>query len=181
MVRRCYDRRDARFSQYGGRGIRVCGRWRHDFMAFFSDMGLRPSPEHSLDRRDNDGDYTPENCRWATRSEQQRNTRRVLQASGAVRDGIRWRAMIGVNGRTIMLGRFARKTEARRAYRQASRHARLLNEVAAATIGLPSLADRCPECGWHENLTHPTPAESDSTRQLRPSTARSLRRAERPR
>src|SRR5215470_3660284 len=67
MIARCHDRRSSSFSRYGGRGIRVCDRWRHDFMAFLSDMGPRPSPAYSLDRVDNDGDYTPDNCRWATR------------------------------------------------------------------------------------------------------------------
>lgn len=62
MVKRCHDPHHVAFPHYGGRGIKVCERWRHDFMMFLSDMGLRPSPGHSLDRRDNNGDYTPENC-----------------------------------------------------------------------------------------------------------------------
>ncbi len=72
MRKRCTNPRHEFFHLYGGRGITVCKRW-DDFSAFLADMGARPSPEHSLDRSNNDGNYEPSNCRWATRSEQARN------------------------------------------------------------------------------------------------------------
>jgi hypothetical protein len=74
MRRRCLDPNFIVFENYGGRGIRICDRWA-DFNTFRADMGPKPSPDHSLDRINPDGDYAPTNCRWATRSEQNLNQR----------------------------------------------------------------------------------------------------------
>lgn len=76
MIRRCYDPANRAYHNYGGRGITVCDRWRENFANFYADMGDPPSNEHTLDRINNDLGYSPENCRWATRKQQTRNTRR---------------------------------------------------------------------------------------------------------
>jgi hypothetical protein len=74
MLARCGNPKDKFWRRYGGRGIHVCERWRR-FDHFFADMGRKPSPRHSIDRVNNDGNYEPGNCRWATSSEQLRNRR----------------------------------------------------------------------------------------------------------
>lgn len=73
MQDRCGNPNNPKFHRYGGRGIKVCQRWLEDFRNFLADMGPKPSPKHSIERKNNDGDYEPDNCRWATNYEQSRN------------------------------------------------------------------------------------------------------------
>ena len=72
MHQRCYDKNDVSYKWYGARGIRICDKW-FLFTNFFNDMGLKPGPEYSLDRIDNDKDYEPGNCKWSTEKEQANN------------------------------------------------------------------------------------------------------------
>ena len=81
MKRRCYTESARGYKHWGGRGIKVCKRWRDSFPAFLKDMGRKPSPDLSLDRIDNDGNYEPGNCRWATKKQQRNNRRQKLSCS----------------------------------------------------------------------------------------------------
>jgi hypothetical protein len=95
MIQRCTNKNSPSYEDYGGRGIKVCTRWRYGesdksgFECFLADMGERPSPDHTLDRVNNDGNYEPSNCRWAT-GEQQRLNRRVTK-------------IVEINGRRLPL------------------------------------------------------------------------------
>lgn len=72
MISRCENPKDIGFHRYGGRGIAVCSQW-HSPEVFLADMGEPPTDEHSIERRDNDGPYAPENCYWGTQYDQHRN------------------------------------------------------------------------------------------------------------
>ena len=102
MIRRCKNHNAINYKSYGGRGIKVCQRWQ-TFENFLVDMGKRPSSQHSLDRVDMNGDYCPENCRWATRSEQANNTRRnrFITAFGKTQTMQQWADEIGVSRDTL--------------------------------------------------------------------------------
>ena len=70
MKQRCFNKNFVSYHRYGGRGITVCERWLNSFENFISDMGFRPAKGYSIDRINNDGNYEPSNCRWATKTEQ---------------------------------------------------------------------------------------------------------------
>lgn len=103
MKKRCYNPNYNGFKNYGGRGISVCERWMDSFENFFSDMGKRPSEKHSIDRVENNGNYEPGNCRWATKKHQNRNKRNnhKLCFSGESKTIQEWSEITGINHGTI--------------------------------------------------------------------------------
>lgn len=105
MLNRCYRTKTRNYHRYGGRGIAVCERWRNSFEAFVADMGRRPSPLHSLDRINNDGNYEPGNVRWATMQQQQRNrsTGRIVEIDGERLSIVEWSERSGVRADRIKL------------------------------------------------------------------------------
>ena len=103
MKHRCHNKNDYSYANYGGRGITVCKRWRNSFTAFIEDMGEKPSPKHSIERKDNNRGYNPKNCVWATKQEQARNRRSVttLTIDGIKRTIVAWSELSGVKVATI--------------------------------------------------------------------------------
>lgn len=101
MRSRCHNQRDIRYTNYGGRGIRVCQRW-DSFENFLADMGERPLGM-TLDRINRNGDYEPSNCRWATALEQQNNrsTNRRIAFGGTELTLTQWARAIGIGATTI--------------------------------------------------------------------------------
>ena len=99
MISRCMNTNDKNWNQYGGRGITVIDRWR-DYRNFKADIGKRPDPKLTLDRINNDGNYEPSNCRWATRKEQANNRRKTLRKNSR---------LIVIGEETLPLAELARR------------------------------------------------------------------------
>lgn len=108
MKTRCYNTQNDAYKSYGERGITVCDRWLESFSAFLNDMGERPKGK-SLDRINNDGPYSPENCRWATRTQQSNNTRRNVRIlfNGREMTVSEWAKSLGVS-REMLANRLSR-------------------------------------------------------------------------
>ncbi len=104
MLQRCNRRSGRWYSRYGGRGISVCDRW-SVFQNFLDDMGRSPSRWHSLDRIDNNGNYDPSNCRWATRRQQatNRSSNRLLRFRGQTKLINDWSKILGIKHSTLTM------------------------------------------------------------------------------
>lgn len=100
---RCYHATHFAYPRYGGRGIGMCDRWRNSFELFHADIGSPPSPSHSLDRIDNNGDYEPNNVRWATKREQANNRRNTVSATfnGETHTQAEWGRKLGLTTQAI--------------------------------------------------------------------------------
>jgi len=103
MQERCRNPKSSYYANYGGRGVEVCARWRESFENFFADMGRMPGSGYSLERIDNNGDYEPGNCRWATRKEQMRNkrTNHLLTLQGKTMTLAEWAEVVGIESSAI--------------------------------------------------------------------------------
>ena len=103
MRGRCLCPTDASFDRYGERGISICQQWIDSFDSFYSDMGPRPSPKHSIDRIDNSLGYTPENCRWATSTIQANNRRsnHLVTYNGKTHTITEWAQIVGIKQPTL--------------------------------------------------------------------------------
>jgi hypothetical protein len=108
MKLRCNKQTNNEYPNYGGRGIKVCESWNESFEAFYADMGNRPSEKYSLDRIDNNGMYSPENCRWVTALTQASNRRsnRKITCNGETLTVSEWARRLGTK-RQIVLSRLA--------------------------------------------------------------------------
>jgi len=102
MIQRCNNIKNPDYLRYGGRSVAVCSEW-SSFEQFYKDMGPRPSKDHTLDRKDNNGNYCNENCRWATRKEQNNNRRssKMLTYKGENRTLAQWAELQGIAYATL--------------------------------------------------------------------------------
>lgn len=112
IIDRCCNMKLHYFKKYGGRGITVCDEWKNSFLAFYRDMGSRPSKNHSIDRIDNEKGYLKENCRWADRTTQARN-KRIQKNNKSGFPGVnwdksrkKWMVTISIKNKTKSIGRF---------------------------------------------------------------------------
>jgi len=174
---RCENPRNIAYPNYGGQGIAVCARWA-SYEAFLTDMGRRPSPEHSLDRIDNNGPYAPENCRWATRTEQSNNRRppraktttRLITLRGETKTVAQWARDLGISSGALhqrlkggMKIEEALRAQPLRRGRQTSRFVTLQGETKtlelwAKELGVPiSTVYQRIASGWPEDEALTTP------------------------
>lgn len=110
MIARCSNKKHAQYKHYGARGISVCHRWRYSFENFYQDMGDRPSAKHSIERIETNGNYEPDNCRWATITEQANNRRNnvIIECDGERKTISQWADVSGVS-RSIIKERYCRQ------------------------------------------------------------------------
>lgn len=158
MRARCNNPRHASFQSYGGRGIRVCSRWNESFINFLDDMGRRPSPQHSLGRKDNNGHYCPDNCEWQTIQTQTQNTRRTRKVTvfGITKAACKWDDLMGFPKCTVA-NRIRRGYSEERAvlHPWKSHMGRNLGASARPMDIVRSLIDSCQEGFDKSVMEHP--------------------------
>lgn len=100
---RCYNKNDKKYKDYGGRGITVCDTWLNSFQQFLEDMGEKPSPKHSIERKDNNGNYCKENCVWETKKKQAINRRNTtfIEYNGEIKPLAEWAEIFNIRINTL--------------------------------------------------------------------------------
>ena len=103
IKQRCFDISSPAYHHYGGRGITMCDKWKDSFENFLVDMGTRASPKHTIERIDNDGPYSPENCKWATMKEQANNRRnsRIITCHNKSQTVTQWAEELNLKPATL--------------------------------------------------------------------------------
>jgi hypothetical protein len=103
MIQRCHNTKDKSYKNYGARGIRVCTEWRNSFAVFLDAIGKKPTSLHTVERINNDGNYEPGNVRWATRLEQNNNTRknRFIESAGETKTLSQWSRQLNIPVTTL--------------------------------------------------------------------------------
>lgn len=151
MLQRCSNPKATSYPHYGGRGIAVCERWRK-FENFYADMGQRPSQKHSIERIDVNGNYEPANCKWATATEQARNTTKTVRIVVAGETKVLAQAVeeSGIN-RTTVKSRMARGMTAEQALTKPPRVIESTTRMRLVTVG--SVSDTAT--GWSERTGMP--------------------------
>jgi hypothetical protein len=136
MRARCNNANNPAYNDYGGRGIFVCTEWDESFQTFLADMGERPSLAHTLDRIDNDGPYSPSNCKWTTKKEQARNRRssRLIEWRGEKKTLVEWSDVLGIHQGTLNT-RLSSGWGIERAFSEPLRQAKRAAKMAAELDG----------------------------------------------
>lgn len=149
MINRCSNSSSKYYHRYGGRGIKVCRRWK-TYANFLEDMGRRPTPKHSIDRVNNDKGYSKKNCRWATSCEQNRNRsdNRLFTLKGITKTVAEWAKEMGIAGQTIT-GRSKRGWSDEHATTTPTRNNRIplereeeIRRLRAQDLTIPAIAER---------------------------------------
>lgn len=173
MRHRCLVPTSINYKDYGGRGIQICERW-SDFTSFLADMGERPSRKHTIERRDGNGHYEPDNCHWATYTEQANNkrTNRIVEWQGRSQTVAQWAKELGLSSGTIQSrlnkGMAADDAFASGSYRlvEINGQRRKLSEVLAETgISMATYYQR-KRNGWPPEKILTTPANPARKRKL---------------
>lgn len=123
MINRCLQKRRKDYARYGGRGIKVCQRWRNNFAAFVADMGPRPTPHHTIERKNNNGNYTPSNCIWSTRAAQtvNRGCAQMITYRGRRQSLTEWSVELGIKKPTLWMRLFHYKLPVNQAMQTSDR------------------------------------------------------------